>query len=146
MTEFEGIRIENDEIIGIQGGKSYRTIKLADTSMISLRYSFLSNNIYIQSIMGGALCLFGIAAAIFLASWAINGGRADEFHFIALLCIPAGAWLIYDSFKKGYCIYVRNGTKLEKLTFNGSANKDAVIEFLKNASESHKINIHFDLL
>ncbi len=141
MNEYKGVCLKDSTINGIQENRIYKSIPVTDSTVAKLNHGFLSNNIVIQILMGTIIFIFGISAAIYLIIWAINGGTAEKYHFLALFCVPVGSWIIFDAFKKGYYVSIINNGKNDRISFEKDAEKDGIMEFINHAELT--LNIKF---
>lgn len=133
--EFAGIRFSPNMIEVVEDGRSTRRIYRDSVKRIELGYGFQAPRPKIQACVGVVLMIVGLLPVWGLAYWFEHGGTIRPYYFAVVMAFAVfGAWLLRDSARRGYFLFITTENSWEKLPFHSISEPDKVDRFLQEAN------------
>ena len=128
-----GISFTESAVTEVESGQVMVCVARLDARRISLRYASRAQRPLVQFIMGAVLLGMGFIPLQNLHGWVSHGGMIFYFALLLFGLPVVGAWLIFESFSRGYFLDIEQSSGSKKLLFHGKVGPEQIEEFLKAA-------------
>lgn len=144
--EYAHIRICNEFIEELDGGRRLIAVQRSGIERVELRWGWRSQRPFIQMLFGTVLSVLGMFPSVIVLRWLLGGGT---LHWIVLalagFLLLFGGWVMYDSLRRGYFLAVEGQKGRKKLCFARAADRQQIEAFLREAQRRFGYEVERDL-
>jgi hypothetical protein len=129
------VLIASDRLAELDGSRVVASVSRENFRSGEITVARVCKRPYVLSLIALALIVLGALTARGVIIWLLYGGTHSMEVIMMILLIPAGAWLLYEAWRRAPMILVQTGRGVVRLEFKGPRTQETVDALVRAASE-----------